>query len=119
MYSTLLELEKEFFKLSCISDREWLNDILHEDFKECGKSGVIFDKKETVESLNACRKDRDIQIYNFEYTEAGDSCCIVHYITKDGDEKYYRTSVWKTEMQTRLLFHQATRLNMEVDLVVC
>ena len=46
MYKKLLSLEKDFFKLSYMSDKKWLSDIIHDDFIECGKSGDLFDKKE-------------------------------------------------------------------------
>lgn len=45
MYKTLLDLENSFFKLKYISDRKWLDRILHNDFCECGKSGVLFNKR--------------------------------------------------------------------------
>lgn len=51
MYETLLNLEKKFFKIKYISDKNWLNDTLHNDFVECGKSGTLFNKREVMEEL--------------------------------------------------------------------
>lgn len=117
MYHTLLDLEKCFFKLEYISDRVWLNTVLHNNFCECGKSGILFDKKETVESLLSCSEGRDITIYNFEYRPITDKCYLVHYITQSGSEKYYRTSVWVMEDSLKLFFHQASRLNSDVEVL--
>lgn len=110
MYNTLLTLENQFFKLKYISDRNWLDKILHDDFKECGKSGRLFDKKETIESLIQCTADRNIVIYDFEYQTVNKACYIVHYITKHEYTKYYRTSVWAENESLQLLFHQASIL---------
>lgn len=119
MYKTLLNLEKSFFKLRYISDREWLNSSLHDKFTECGKSGMLFNKTETIETLLSCTEDRDILIYNFEYSKVTDKCYIAHYITKNGNKKYYRTSVWVMENRLKLFYHQASTLNYDVRLIQC
>ncbi len=111
MLEALLDMEKRFFKRKYISDRNWLETTIHNDFCECGKSEILFDKKETVESLLACAEDRDITIYNFEYRLVTDKCYLVHYITQNGSEKYYRTSVWVMDDSLKLFYHQASRLN--------
>lgn len=111
MYNTLLNLEKSFFKLQYISDRNWLERILHDDFHECGKSGLLFGKEETVESLIKCTSDRNIVIYNFDYRTITDNSWLAHYITESDNKQYYRTSLWVEENKTiKLLFHQATEL---------
>lgn len=115
MLEALLDMEKRFFRRKYISDRNWLETTIHNDFHECGKSGILFDKKETVESLLSCTDDRDITIYNFEYRPVTDKCYLVHYITQDGNEKYYRTSVWVMENSLKLFYHQASRLNSDVE----
>ncbi len=121
MYQILLDLEKCFFKLKYTSDRAWLNKTLHDDFRECGKSGNLFNKQETVEGLLSCTEDRDIAVYNFEYNEAGDNCWLAHYITKNNGDMYYRTSVWVKNPagNIQLLFHQATLLNCDISLKLC
>lgn len=110
MYDILLELEKCLFKLEYISDREWLERTLHDDFCECGKSGMLFNKEDTVESLLQCTCDRNIEICNFECINITDTSWIVHFITESDNKRYYRTSVWVREENIKLLFHQATEL---------
>lgn len=116
MYQTLLRLEKDFFKLSCISDRNWLENIIHDSFTECGKSGLLFDKQQTVQDLLNCTADRNIDIYNFECSAVDEKTWIVHYITCSDGRQYYRTSLWVMEDTLRLYFHQASELNMKIDL---
>lgn len=117
MYDKLLELEKSFFKHSFISDRNWLDAVLHKEFKECGASGEIFGRGEVIADLLMCGGDRDIKIYNFECSELVSGCWMVHYITKKGGKKYYRTSIWVTEKDPiQLIFHQASFLKTEINL---
>ncbi|MCH5184967.1 MAG: nuclear transport factor 2 family protein [Oscillospiraceae bacterium] len=116
MYETLLNSEKDFFKYDKITDRAWLDSVLHDNFKEVGKSGVIFYKKDTIESLTALKADRNIDIFNFEVEEPKTDCWIVHYITKESDDRlFYRTSVWVKENNLKLIFHQATELNPVIN----
>ena len=59
----LLELEKSLFKVEFMSDLNYLDSIIDDNFIECGKSGLFFDKKVTVEELSKLDSDRDIKIY--------------------------------------------------------
>ena len=117
MYRTLLDLEKDFFRYDKITDRTWLDSTLHDKFKEVGKSGIIFYKEDTINSLMALKADRNITIFNFEIEELKADCWIVHYITKDSDDKlFYRTSIWVKENNLKLIFHQASKLNLVINL---
>ena len=119
MYQKLLNLEKDFFKFDKITDRKWLDITLHNDYKEVGKSGIIFYKKDTIDFLTASKTDRNIIVYNFELEELKNDCWIVHYITKDNNELFYRTSIWIKEKNLRIIFHQASKLNIFIDLEEC
>lgn len=110
MRQTLWELESCFFKRDYISNRVWLDNILHEAFCECGKSGHLADKQATIEGLLACGTDRDIHMEAFECREISAGSWMVHYITKSDGRSYYRTSIWVMENEPRLLFHQASLL---------
>lgn len=116
MRETLLSLEKRFFDSRYISDRKWLESVLHDDFTECGRSGILYHKKETANGLLLCGKDRDIDIYRFECTRLGKEAWLAHYITVSDNSRYFRSSVWVCEGEWQLLFHQATELCMELDL---
>ena len=116
MHSTLLNLEKDFFEYDKITDRKWLDAALHDDFKEVGKSGTIFYKEDVISGLIESKTDRDITIFNFECKELKTDCWIVHYITKDDNEFFYRTSIWVKEKNLKLIFHQASKLRSSIDL---
>jgi len=117
MKDELLQLEKKLFKYEYISNKEWLNKVLHDNFKECGKSGVFFSKKGTIDFLLSCAEDRKIDIYNFECENIDNNTWIVHYITTMNNDKYFRTSIWVMDNNLKLLFHQASKLNLEIELI--
>lgn len=110
MKNEILELEKSFFKYEYIKDKSWLDKTIHNNFKECGKSGFIFNKEETIKSLLSCKEDRKINICNYEFEKINNNTYLVHYITKDIDV-IYRTSIWVMEGNLKILFHQASKLN--------
>ena len=116
MYETLLNLERDFFKYDKITDRMWLDSTLHDNFKEVGKSGIIFYKQDTIDGLMSLKTDRNVDIFNFEFEKLKEDCWIVHYITKDGDKLFYRTSIWVKEGNLKLIFHQASKLNSVIHL---
>ncbi len=117
MKNEILELEKNLFKLKYISTKEWLDKTIHNNFKECGKSGFLYYKEDTIESLLECKEDRQISIYNYEYNQIDSNTYLIHYITESQDKLFYRTSIWVKEDYLKLLYHQATEFNENVTLV--
>lgn len=111
MEKLLLELENRFFQHSYISDRDWLEQTLHENFLECGKSGRLFHKADTVNSLLQCKEDRQIQIEDFQCSKISSNTWIVHYLTGSSEgEPVFRTSIWIKKHTLQLYFHQATKI---------
>lgn len=107
-YRQLLALEKDFFRLERISDRNWLDSVLDSAFEECGKSGRLFGREETIRALLRCTADRPIALYSFTCAPVGAGCWLVHYLTREDGRLYYRTSLWVGEDHPRLRFHRAT-----------
>ncbi len=117
MKDQILSLEKKLFQFKYMSDRKWLEEIIHDHFKECGKSGCFFDKKQTISSLIEFTEDRRIDIYNFEYTHIDNNTYMVHYVTKDNQSLSYRTSIWYMENHLKLFYHQASRFQSDKALI--
>lgn len=118
MKQLLLNLEKKLFQYSYISNRSWLENTIHTDFIECGKSGMLFDKQKTIQSLLQCKTDRDIIIYQFTCMNIDNNSWIVHYMTREQDETiYYRTSIWVKKDTMKLYFHQASKLEEKIVLI--
>ncbi len=108
----LYELETSLFKAEYLNDKEYLENIFHDDFMEYGKSGLIYRKRDTIESLLGIG-DRDIKVLDF-YSEKIDSLTyIVHYVSvHEGDIKVLRTSIWEeNDNGLQLFFHQGTLMH--------
>ncbi len=106
----LLTLEHRFFEWTYIGDRKWLEDTLHDAFVECGRSGQLYGKAETIDALLACGSDRDIRMQDAVCEPLSKDCALVHYVTKSEGALWYRTSIWVREGRWRLRYHQASRL---------
>lgn len=117
MKNEILELEKNLFKLEYMSNKEWLENTIHDNFVECGKSGLLFYKEDTIETLLECTEDRPITVYNYDYNQIDENTYLVHYITKSQDKLFYRTSIWVMNLNLKLLYHQATEFNDSITLV--
>ena len=117
MKSKILELEKKFFKYEYMSNKKWLEETIHDNFKECGKSGYIFNKEETINELQENMKDRKIEIYNYEYERIDTNTYLIHYITKFNEILIYRTSIWIMQENLKLIFHQASKFNLDIELI--
>lgn len=113
MCDKFLKSEKQFFEYKCISDKSWLEKMLHKDFTECGKSGYIMTRAEVIKSLLKCECDRDIAVYNFESRLISDNTAIIHYYTVSDNKFVYRTSIWVKTNTWQLYFHQASVINHE------
>lgn len=113
----ILQLEKNLFKKEYISDMKWLNKIIDDRFIEIGKSGKQFNKVDVINELTNLKEDRNIIIYNFSCEKIDKNTYLVHYITMNNDDKIYRTSIWNEyENERKLIFHQASLYNEEIEL---
>jgi len=112
----ILELEKSLFEVKYMNNKEYLNNLIDDDYLEIGKSGKMINKDDVIKELSSLKENRNIDIYNFACTKE-DNIYIVHYITISNDNKIYRTSIWKKEKNYKILFHQASILNNQIDLI--
>ncbi|MGN1372051.1 MAG: DUF4440 domain-containing protein [Candidatus Coprovivens sp.] len=106
------ELEKSLFKKEYLNDREYLDRIFHDDYMEYGKSGLIYYKKEIVDSLFGS-ENRNIEIKDLTVKRLSDMYYLIHYISIEGEAfETLRTSIWvDTGDECKLLFHQGTIKN--------
>ena len=108
----LFELETSLFKKEYLNNKEYLDNIFHDNYMEYGMSGLIYYKKDTIESLLGIG-DRNIKIIDFISEKIDDKSFIVHYVSvHSGDVKVLRTSIWQeNDERLQLLFHQGTLIN--------
>lgn len=93
-------------------DREWLERLLHPDFREITRSGRRVDRAETIASLVCEKTPPPVLSRDFELTHLREGCVILHYRTfhVDGSRESLRTSCWLLSEEDRwtLVFHQGT-----------
>lgn len=107
----ILEYENDFFNKEFCDNLQKLNNRIHDEFIEFGKSGQVFDKSSIIKYLNNLYSDRDIEIQDFEIKNLKDDLIIVNYISNEKEEgiKALRTSIWVKEYTDwKLYFHQGT-----------
>lgn len=107
----ILKYENDFFIKKFCDDVQNLNDRIHDEFIEYGKSGQVFDKNSIIEYLNNLDTDRDIEILSFKINNLEEDLVIANYISyeKELKTKALRTSIWKKECSDwKLYFHQGT-----------
>ncbi|WP_241608180.1 nuclear transport factor 2 family protein [Rosenbergiella epipactidis] len=94
------------------NDREWLERLLHPEFREITRSGVIVDRSETITSLLSEKIASSIISSHFRLTEMAVGCVMLQYRTSyaDGSRPALRSSCWlcSEEGQWSLFFHQGT-----------
>lgn len=111
-------LEEQLILLECTLhgerryDRAWLEQILHPNFQEITRSGLIVNRSQTISSLLGEKNPPPILSSDFRLTQLGEYSAILHYRSSyaDGSHQALRTSYWLlTEIQQWVLvFHQGT-----------
>ena len=94
------------------NDREWLEQILHHEFTEITRSGMLIDRAQTIESLVGEVCAPTIFSSDFRIIRVSDDAAILHYrtINADGSRPALRSSCWECSHrgQWTLVFHQGT-----------
>lgn len=94
------------------NDRVWLEQLLHPEFREITRSGVMVSRSETISSLLSEKTGLPILSSDFRLTEMGIGYVMLHYRTvfADGSRPALRSSCWlcSEEGQWMLFFHQGT-----------
>lgn len=111
----MIEYEWSHLKGENRKDNQKLLDILHQDFKEFGKSGKTLYKEDVV---NIQFDTDDYEIYDLEeYSLAEDvKLCTYTLLNKTKNQSTNRSSIWKFEEDWKLLFHQGTEKNKKLDI---
>lgn len=120
MKNEILELEKSLFKYEFMSNINYLNKIIDDNYIEIGKSGKEITKEDVIKYLINLKEDRNIIIYNFKCDKISEDIYLINYITKKEKDNIFRTSIWKKENdEFKILFHQASLYLDEIELKEC
>ncbi len=107
----ILEYENDFFRKDFCKSIQNLDKRIHDEFREFGKSGMLFKKSSIVEFLSNLDTDRDIEIIDFGIKKINDDLIMANYISNEKDLGIHalRTSVWvKDGVDWKIYFHQGT-----------
>jgi hypothetical protein len=109
-------LETELHSLETRKNRTRLEQLLHPDFVEFGRSGRQYSRGEVLEEFSASVATMDaVHAENFELAELSHGLALLTYLSahKGSDGQLYRrtlrSSLWAaTEGGWRVRFHQGT-----------
>ncbi|KAA3631812.1 MAG: DUF4440 domain-containing protein [Calditrichaeota bacterium] len=111
LINELRSLEESLWIESTRFDLAYMENILHKDFFEFGRSGSVYTRKSCLE-IPACEIKAKLPLDNFLVHYLSENCIMVTYITKDQLNNYKvvnRSSIWiKSEDGWKLRFHQGT-----------
>jgi hypothetical protein len=103
--AAVIELERRLLEPSVRGDRNALSMLLHEDFREVGASGRVYDRAAIIEALLASNGETS-QATEFRATRLSEDVVLLTYRTA---APTHRTSVWvRGQGRWRLLHHQGT-----------
>lgn len=110
------ELETSLHKKEIRNSREQVSVLIADDFLEFGKSGGIFNKKDTLIGLEQEAFDLRIIVSDFHAKELSNNVVLVTYTTSMLDEDNVttvstnRSSVWVLrDGNWQMVFHQGTK----------
>jgi ribonuclease HI len=105
-FAAVIELERQLLDPRVRLDRQALDALLHEDFREFGASGRIHDRTSIIETLLSGGAV-DAHASDFHTTRLGPDAVLLTYRTETPS---LRTSIWVrgTDGSWRVLHHQGT-----------
>ena len=111
----LQALETELHRPVTRRDVARLDALLHEDFREIGRSGMAFTKGDVLAQLPAEASQVDIVADRFELRQLGEAVALLTYRSahraQDGalERRTLRASIWeRSGPEWRMRFHQGT-----------
>ena len=104
----LIALELRLQDSSTRKDPAAIGELLSEDFREFGASGIVWDRATILETLSA-ELPETITSENFECQHLSPHLALLTYIAANPARKTLRSSLWRLEGDRwRVLFHQGT-----------
>ena len=103
------ELETSLHRRHIRNSPQAVSDLLDDEFVEFGKSGLIYDKRLTVELLRDDDSDLIPEVRDFRIRALAPNVVLVTYRSGRGDLFALRSSIWRLcGGKWRMTFHQGT-----------
>ena len=107
----LLDLEKRLMDRSLRRNREQVSSLLHEDFREFGSSGRIWNREAMLTLLQSEPSSVSPDILDFNVARIAPAAALVTYRAVGSSGSSLRSSVWVLEGEDwQILFHQGTKI---------
>lgn len=88
------------------ADDDAVRQLLHDDFREFGSTGRVWDRRSIVEATGADTAER-IAAEDFRPVRLGPDAILLTYTARRGAAASLRTSVWTRSAGAWLLLHHA------------
>ena len=118
----LQDLEEELHRPEVRKDVARLNELLHRDFEEFGRSGRRYDRASVLQEFSQGVDAAPIHAANFAVVQLSAEAALLTYetahVASSGEHfrRSLRASVWvHTSEGWRLRFHQGTAMAEETD----
>lgn len=112
---TLQQLETELHRLETRRDRSRLEELLHPDFEEFGRSGRTFSREEVLAEFSDVTEYPSVVAKNFKVEAIGKNAALLTYTSahagRSGNLHRYtlRSSLWmRGDRGWQMRFHQGT-----------
>ena len=115
MLELLLKLEMSLWIEETRNNIEFLDKVLHKDFKEFGKSGKVFNKEDILKDTK-CVINAIFPFEELDVKSLSEETYLITYVAsrKDNNKiiKTNRSSIWIGDSENiQLIFHQGTLVN--------
>ena len=111
----LSALEVELHHPGVRCSRERLQEILHPEFREVGRSGRAYTRQDVIDHLATSHSHPQVQSSNFALMSLGEGFALLTYrsvqLAPDASStnQTYRSSIWERGVQGwQLRYHQGT-----------
>jgi hypothetical protein len=108
-FEEVVDLELALLHPDVRRDRQWVEDLLDEDFREIGASGRLWNREETLEVLEAEQDDELVAVADMEALQVADGVVLLTYVSDRAGRRARRSAIWRrVDGRWRLLHHQGT-----------
>ena len=118
LHERLVALETELHQPICRANRPRLDELLHDDFIEIGRSGRIFRKTDILELLPSATECLLLSAHDFKTSSLAEDVALVTYCSADvspmgqSSRHALRSSLWqRTHNEWQMRFHQGTPMD--------
>ena len=101
-------LEKKLLVSASRKSINTLDELLADDFKEFGKSGLVYNKQDILSRLPN-EEPKEFNAKYFEVKSLGDTAYLINFRTLENSVEVLRSSIWKSiNGRLQMVFHQGT-----------